>query len=97
MVEALKAKFILSTTGADGPISDKEVIIPDNLVKAEIFNNFFVSQTILDESSTQLPTERPNAFSSLKIDQLVIQPEAIYTIVSQLNTSKATGLMVLAI
>ncbi len=78
-------------------MSDNGVIITDNFVKAEIFNNIFVSQTILDDSSTQPPTEPPNTFSSLKIDQLVVQPEVIYKIVSQLNISKATGLMVLAI
>ncbi len=91
MVKALQAKFTLLDTWGDGPISNNGVIITDNLVKAEIFNKLFVSQTILDESSTQLPTEPPNTFSSLKIDQLVVQPEDIYKIISQLNISKATG------
>ncbi len=50
-----------------------------------------MSQTILDESSTQLPTEPPNTFSSLKIDQLMVQSEVIYKILSQLNIRKAMG------
>ncbi len=90
-LKLLKQYSSSSTLGADGPISDNGVIITDNFVKAEILNNCFVSQTILDELSTPPPTEPPNAFSSLKIDQLVVQPEVIYKIVSQLNISKATG------
>ncbi len=74
-----------------GPILDTEtnVLITDDTDKANLFNKFFVSQSDLDESSANLPCEPPSP--DCVINQLVLQPENVYKILSCLDPAKATG------
>ena len=85
----LKGKLSTTTPDASGPIFHNGAIITNNNAKCELFNEFFVSQSYLDESSTSLPNVPPHA--AIKIEQLVVQPEYVYKILSQLDTNKATG------
>lgn len=77
------------SVGADSPIMDNGKIITDNKHKAELFNQFFVDQSTLDDSNAHLPPDLPQ--SVYNIDQLVVQPENVYMILSKLDPSKATG------
>ena len=87
--KSLKESFSSSTPSADGPILYEGKIITDNKLKCEIFNDFFISQSTLDESSVSVPNDYPD--HRLRIDQLVIQPEQVFLYLSKLDISKATG------
>ncbi len=64
--------------------------IMDDLTKANLLNNFFVSQSTLDESKAQL---LPNPqHSQYTFNQKIITPLDVYTIVVELDVSKASGL-----
>ncbi len=64
-------------------------IITDDLTKANLLNNFFVSQSTLDESKAQLPPNPPH--SQYTIYQKIITRLDVYTILVELDVSKATG------
>ncbi len=64
-------------------------VITDDLTKANLLNNFFVSQSILDEGKAQLPTNPLH--SQYTINQKIITPPDVYTILVELDVSKATG------
>jgi hypothetical protein len=64
-------------------------IITEDGAKANLLNKFFVNQTKLDDLHAQLPPGEP--IPTVKIDQKVIQPEDVYEILINLDTSKATG------
>ena len=72
-----------------GPLRDNDTIITDDGIKAELLNNFFVSQTMIDDSQTSLPSQIPTP--TYKIDQKVIFPIDVYAILIKLDTTKATG------
>ncbi len=72
-----------------GPLMNVNKVIADDLTKANLLNNFFVSQSTLDESKAQLPTNPPH--SQYTINQKIITPLDVYTILVELDVSKATG------
>ncbi len=55
-----------------------------------MFNKFVVSQSILDDSQTQLPYDEINR--EVLIEQKIILPEEVYEILVNLDISKSTGL-----
>ncbi len=64
-------------------------VITDDLTKANLLNNFFVSESTLDESKAQLP---PNPqHSQYTINQKNKTPLDVYTILVELDASKSTG------
>ncbi len=64
-------------------------VITDDLTKANLLNNFFVLQSTFDESKAQLPPNPPH--SQYTINQKMITPLDVYTILVELDLSKATG------
>jgi len=78
------------TKSLDGPLKDSDGnLVTDNYTKAELFNDSFVSQTLLDTDSASIPiTPLQN---SSTIDPLIIMPEEVYKILSNLDPNKATG------
>ncbi len=56
---------------------------------ANLLNQTFINQTILDESQAQLPFD--NTLPETQIEQKVIQTEDVYESLINLDTSKATG------
>ena len=71
------------------PLQHNGNIITDPTKKAEIFNEFFVRQTKLDERLTALPENHARVQSSLS--HVYITEFDTYKILSNLNVSKATG------
>ncbi len=64
-------------------------IMTDDLTKANLLNNFFVSQSTLDETKAQLP---PNTtYSQYTIYQKIIPPLDVYILLVELDVSKVTG------
>ncbi len=71
------------------PFLDINNIVTENYAKANLLNQTFINQTLLDESQVQLLSD--NTLPETEIEQKVIQPEDIYEILINLDTSKATG------
>jgi hypothetical protein len=71
------------------PLQHNGDIITDPTQKADIFNDFVVQQTKLDERFTALPQHHAHVHSSLS--QIEITEFDTYKILSNLNVSKATG------
>ncbi len=83
-------KKIISQNGPRtiGPLMNVNKVITDDLTKANLLNNFFVSPSTLDESKAQIPPNAPH--SQYTINQKIITPLDVYTIVVELDVSKAT-------
>ncbi len=64
-------------------------VITDDLTKANLLNNFFVSQSTLDESKAQLLRNPPH--SQYTINPKIITHLDVYTILVELDVSKVTG------
>ncbi len=86
-----KYKKIISQNGPNtiGLLMNVNKVITDDLTKANLLNNFFVSESTLDESIAQLPPNPPH--SQYTINQKIITPLDVYAIVVELDVSKATG------
>ncbi len=84
-------KIIISQNGPStiGQLINVNKVITDDLTKANLLNNFFVSQSTLDERKAQLPLSTPH--SQYTINQKIITPLDVYTILVELDVSKATG------
>lgn len=87
------AKTLITTSSPpsinDTPLLDGNDIISDDLDKANLINKFLVQQSTLDDSNASLPDTCPEP--SILIEQKVIQPEEVYEILVNLDTTKATG------
>ena len=59
--------------------------IVDNKEKANIFNNYFISQSTVDDTSTDPLREPPAA--KHKISNKIIEPPEVYNILKNLNTN----------
>ena len=71
------------------PLLHDNQIITDELDKANIFNDYFISQSVLDESNARFPSCLNT--SSVQIDQKIITPVDTYEVLINLGPSKATG------
>ncbi len=67
------------------------IVITDNVKKAEAFNDFFVRQTFLDESNADLPFGPENENMAI-LTGIQIDESDVEEILSELNCNKATGL-----
>ncbi len=63
--------------------------ITDDYARANMFNNFFVSQSTVNDSQTQLPYDEINP--EVLIGQKIILPEEVYEILVNLDISNSTG------
>ncbi len=71
-----------------GPLKDGDIIVTSDLEKANLLNNSFISQTILDDKNALLP-DLPSYCNHL-IDQKVVSAIDVYTVLNGLDISKAT-------
>jgi len=79
-----------SQKSLSGPMLDKHGnLITDNGAKAELLNDFFVSQSVLNSDSVSLPQEFRTSTNA--IGPLTFLPEDVYKILSTLDINKATG------
>ena len=87
--KTLKMKYNMKTKPIIPPLICNNGIIIDPSRKAELFNNLFVSQTILDDKDKTLPGNYPSVLAS--ISHITITEYDTYKILSNLDPSKATG------
>ena len=64
--------------------------ISDPVRKAEAFNAYFVKQTLLDDSNTDLPADFPS-FEQASFEDLLITEEEVLDQLKGLKTNKASG------
>ena len=74
-VPALESNYIIYTSDRD---------------KANVLNNFFQSQTILDEQNAVLPDFYPNATAAM-LTNIVLTPLEVESVLKTLTIGKATG------
>ena len=72
------------------PLIHKRKIVVDNKEKTNIFNNYFISRSTVDDTSTDPLGEEPPA-AKHKISNTIIEPSVVYEILRNLDTNKATG------
>ena len=68
---------------------ENDTLITDDTEKANILNNFFVSQTIIPPSDIPLPDFE--YLTNSRLGQITTTPEIVKKILLGLNTSKASG------
>ena len=78
-----------TTQNVDAPLIDGNMLVSDNTAKANLLNNYFVSQSELDDSSTNLPPELST--NCPIIEQKVVDPIDVYSVLVNLDINKATG------
>ena len=71
------------------PLIHENKIITDDLTKANIFNEYFISQSTLNETNAHLPNALPTCATS--IDDKFVTAVDVYEILVNLDPSKATG------
>ena len=84
-----KNKLGHTSNTLEGPLMINGILISGDREKADIFNDFFVSQSELDTSSARLPSNY--ASTNHKLPPLIINPIDVYRLLINLDTEKATG------
>ena len=84
----LKSLFTKNSTGIPTLI-DNGMPINNNQSKAELLNNYFAAQSVLPPSNVNLPPF--HYITDARLDQILITPESVKDILSNLNTSKSVG------
>ncbi len=72
------------------PIMDNNLLIYDDACKAEVFNKFFTGSIQTENPDDQIPADH-NLIYYPKIPNLIIDEEQVHKLLSNLDTSKATG------
>ncbi len=72
------------------PIMDNNLLIYDDTCKAEAFNRFFTESIQTENPDDPIPNDH-NLLYYPKIPHLIIQEKDVYNILSELDTTKATG------
>lgn len=72
------------------PIHTNGNEISDPTEKADLFNNYFSSQTSLDDSNTSLPDTYPS-FEEDELQSIIVTPGDIYDHIRGINVNKAMG------
>ncbi len=72
-----------------GPLKVGDIIVTNDLEQANLLNNSFISQTILDDKNALLPDLPP--YCNHLINQEVISAIDVYKVLNGLDISKATG------
>ena len=86
---ALKAKYSVKPRPKIPPLAHNGLIITDPTQKAQLFNDYFIEQTNLNDEHCNLPNDYPCTPHSL--DKFSITEFEIFKILSKLDPSKATG------
>ena len=69
------------------------VLITDSLDKARIFNEFFATQTNLD-GADNIPPDIESFQSSIYISNIVASTQEVYSLMKNVDITKACGQMV---
>ena len=72
------------------PLEVNNNIITDEHDKANVLNNFFQSQTLLDEQNAVLPDLTPATVDSL-LDRIILTPHEVELVLEVLPVGKASG------
>jgi hypothetical protein len=72
------------------PLSDNDKVFTDNFHKANLLNDYFVSQTLLTEPSNPTFPNIPS-LSHPPLQQVIITPTDVHDVLKNLNVSKASG------
>ena len=68
---------------------DGDTVVSDAKSKAEVFNNFFAKQSLVDDTNFDLPTAQP--VHNNKLAAITVSENEVYSILASLDVSKATG------
>ena len=71
-------------------LESNDIIYTNDRDKANVLNNFFQSQTILDEQNAVLPEFYPNATAAM-LTNIVLTPLEVESVLKMLAIGKATG------
>ena len=71
------------------PLNKNDIIYTDDNEKANIFNEFFRDQTLLDEHQASLPETKH--LPPFKLDSITTTPDEVESILKSLPLGKATG------
>ena len=86
----LKTFISPNLNSAIPPIESERIIYTDDFEKANLFNNYFQGQTILDDSNAVLPAlPEPSYLTSLS--SIAFDPQEVEEILKTLKTDKASG------
>ena len=72
------------------PIESKGIIYTDDFEKANLFNNYFQGQTVLDDSNVVFP-ELPEPSYLTSLSSIAFDPQEVEEIHKTLKTDKASG------
>ena len=72
------------------PLENNGHIVTDEYEKANVFNTYFQSQTILDDSNAILPELPPPSYHT-RLNRIVITPLEVESILKTLKLGKASG------
>ena len=73
----------------NSPLSINGELISDNLKKADLFNDYFIKQSSIDEFNVRIPY-LPR-FRNTNIPIKTVESSEVFKILNTLNTNKATG------
>ena len=73
----------------NSPLSINGELISDNLKKADLFNDYFIKQSSIDESNVRIPY-LPR-FCNTNIPTKTVESSEVFKILNTLNINKATG------
>ena len=68
-----------------------DTVISEPKSKAEVLNNFFLEQNLVDDSNFHLPAGQSATNHVNKLDNILITEDEVYSILASLDVSKATG------
>ena len=86
----LKTFISPNLNSAIPPIESEGIIYTDDFEKANLFNNYFQGQTILDDSNAVLP-ELPEPSYLTSLSSIAFDPQEVEEILRTLKTDKASG------
>ena len=72
------------------PLNINNVVVSDPTEKANLLNNYFRDQTILNDNNVEVPLCPPHDVIS-ELNSLVLNPEEVLSILKSLPTGKAVG------
>ena len=86
----LKTFISPNLNSAIPPIESEGIIYTDDFEKANLFNNYFQGQTVLDDSNAVLP-ELPEPSYLTSLSSIAFDPQEVEEILRTLKTDKASG------
>ncbi|MEW8547708.1 MAG: reverse transcriptase family protein, partial [Candidatus Thiodiazotropha sp.] len=86
----LKTFITPNSSSSIPPLDHNNSIYADETDKANIFNKYFQSQTILDETNAILPDLIPSVINS-ELSTIVLSPLEVESVLKTLNVGKASG------